>query len=99
MVNTSDGHRYILENIQLDSKLEVLVDGVGRKGVMHKDYLNGTITLGEWYKAGRKIIEHETAFSSQNDPMRITVYRTAMDVDIEIRTPFGVQNRYTSYHG
>lgn len=91
MVNTSDGHRYILENIQLDSKLEVLVDGVGRKGVTHKDYLNGTITLGEWYKAGRKIIEHETAFSSQNDPMRITAYRTAMDVDIEIRTPFGVQ--------
>lgn len=91
MVNTSNGHRYILENIQLDSRLEVLVDGVGRRGVARKDYLNGTIALGEWYRAGRNIIEHETAFSSKNDPMRITAYRTAMDVDIEIRTPFGVQ--------
>lgn len=92
MLNTSDGHRYILESIQLNSRLEVLVDGVGRKNVARTDYLNGTIKLGEWYKAGRNIIEHETAFSNKNDLMRITAYRTAMDVDIEIHTPFGVQN-------
>lgn len=90
-LETADGHRYVLEDIQSNSKLTVLVDGVGRKNVSSADYLNGTIPLGEWYKAGRNIIENETAFSNKNESMRIAVYRSAMDVDIEMHTPFGVR--------